>query len=117
MIRGSTRIKTKADDLAKAIVEMNRDAAMLGLKLLAPEKVEVTGDALSGVHVAFTGVRDAELSKAIVAAGGVAKDSMTAATNVLIAKDPGESSAKLDKAREKGITIMSIAQFKRRYGL
>ena len=117
MIRASTRIKTKADDLAKAIVEMNRDAAMLGLKLLAPEKVEVTSDALAGVHVAFTGVRDAELSKAIVAAGGVAKDSMTAATTVLIAKDPGESSAKLDKAREKGITIMSIAQFKRRYGL
>jgi NAD-dependent DNA ligase len=117
MIQSSTRVKTKAQDLAKAIIEMNRDAKLLGLKLLVPDKVEVTGSALKGQSIAFTGVRDAALKTAIIAAGGEAKDSMTSATTILIAKDPGDSSAKLEKARAKGIEIMSITSFKKRYGL
>jgi NAD-dependent DNA ligase len=55
--------------------------------------------------------------KRIVELGGTSSDSMKADTTILIAKDPGSGSAKLQKAIDKGIPVMSIAEFKSKYKL
>ncbi|AQT28626.1 putative DNA ligase [Erwinia phage vB_EamM_Yoloswag] len=110
-------VKSRASDLAEACIAAYEIATQIGIKLKAPERVAVVSSKLKGVNVAFTGVRDRELMQQITALGGVATDSMKADTNILIAKDPGSGSAKLQKAMDKGIPIYSVAEFKRRYKL
>lgn len=108
-------IKSLAPKIADACINGYNLAQEIGVKLNAPKKVVVKSKALNGVNVAFTGVRDAELKQRIVELGGTASDSMKADTTVLIAKDPGSGSAKVQKAADKGIPIYTIAQFKKKY--
>lgn len=68
-----------------------------------------------GLVLGFTGIRDKELMQYINDNGGIAQDSVTSKTTVLVAKDPNGSSAKLDKAREKGIEIISLEEARSRY--
>ena len=110
-------IKSRAQDIARACIEAYQLAGQIGIKLVAPAKIRVVSSKLTGVHVAFTGIRDKDLMAQITALGGVATDSMKADTTVLIAKDPGSGSAKLQKAMDKGIPVYSIAEFKQRYKL
>ena len=66
---------------------------------------------LSGQVFCATGVRlDADTQQRIVAQGGAVVDSLTSAVTVLVAKDPNASSGKLDKARAKGVRILSLAE-------
>lgn len=110
-------IKNKSPDIARACIEAYQLAGEIGVKLVAPARVKVVSSKLMGINVAFTGVRDRELMQKITALGGVATDSMKADTNILIAKDPGSGSAKLQKAMDKGIPIYSVAEFRQRYKL
>ena len=110
-------IKNKSPDIARACIEAYQLAGQIGVKLVAPAKVKVVSSKLNGVNVAFTGVRDRDLMQQITALGGIATDSMKADTNILIAKDPGSGSAKLQKAMDKGIPVYSVAEFKSKYKL
>jgi len=106
-----------APQIADAAIKSYLMAVEMGVTLVAPKKVKVTSAKLKGVNVAFTGIRDRDLMTRIVELGGTATDSMKADTSVLIAKDPGSGSAKLLKAIDKGIPVMSIAEFKSKYKL
>ena len=81
------------------------------------EKQKPKGDKFAGMVVVFTGVRNADMEKAIVDGGGVVGSGVSGKTTLIIAKDPSESSSKLNKARETGIQIMGIDDFAKQYSL
>lgn len=108
-------IKSLAPKIADACINGYNTAKEIGVKLNAPKKIVVKSTALKGVNVAFTGVRDAELKARITELGGTASDSMKADTTVLIAKDPGSGSSKVQKAMDKGIPIYTPDQFRKKY--
>lgn len=110
-------VKTKAPDLASACINGYRLAQTIGIKLRAPEKVIVTSARMRGFNVAFTGIRDKELAQTIIRLGGTSSDSMKSDTTILIAKDPGSGSAKMQKAMDKGIPIYTPDEFRRKYKL
>lgn len=110
-------IKTIATPMATTIVSGAKLAAKIGVVLKKPKKVKVEGSKLAKLDVGFSGVRDKELQELIIRNGGKAGDSMKATTNVLIVKDPDSGSAKITKAEDKGIPVMTIAQFKKKYKL
>jgi NAD-dependent DNA ligase len=63
----------------------------------------------------FTGVRSKEAEDFIVENGGVVKKSMSKKTDVLICKDSSSDSGKMKEARELGIQIISLDDFKNKY--
>lgn len=88
------------------------------IKLEKPsEKQKPKGDKFAGMVVVFTGVRNADMEKVIVDGGGVIGSAVSGKTTLIIAKDPSESSSKLNKARETGIPIMGIDAFAKQYSL
>lgn len=87
------------------------DAArpLLDALLAAGIAVQTEADGpLRGKTVCLTGFRDARLDAAIEAAGGTVKSSVSKNLTYLVAKNPKESGGKLDKARQYGVTIISI---------
>lgn len=72
--------------------------------------IENTNGNLSGEMVVFTGFRDKDLQVQVEHAGGKMQSSVNGKTTILVASDPNKSSGKLDKARSKGITILSPEQ-------
>ena len=88
------------------------------IKLEKPsEQQKPKGDKFAGMVVVFTGVRNADMETAIVDGGGVIGSGVSGKTTLIIAKDPSESSSKLNKARETGIPIMGIDSFAKQYSL
>ena len=67
--------------------------------------------------IVFTGIRNADMEKAIVAKGGTIGSSITGKTSIVIAKDASETTSKLNVAREKGIKIINIDDFRKEYSL
>ena len=61
-----------------------------------------------GQTVVFTGVRNKDLEKTIEAAGGKVSSAVSKNTTLVITKDVNENNAKLNKARDLGIKIISI---------
>lgn len=86
------------------------------IKPLLPAKTKVVGKKMVGHAVCFTGVRDKELEKAIVANGGTIASGVSAKTTILIAAG-GKTSSKLSKARSLGIPVYDLDSFKRKYKL
>jgi DNA ligase (NAD+) len=86
------------------------------VKTSLPKKVKKKGSRLEGEYVIFTGVRDTLLEKVIEENGGEVGSSFTKCT-ALITKDVNSDSGKANKARAKGIPIMTIETFKRKFGL
>ncbi len=72
--------------------------------------------ALTGQSVLFTGFRSKDLEATIKAKGGDIASSIGKAT-VLVTNDPNSTSAKAEGARQKGIPIMTPAQFMRKFNL
>lgn len=89
-------------------------ALMKEAKLTYSQPEEPESDELAGVVVVFTGFRDAEMKAEILNLGGSVKDGITRDTTVIISK-PGNSSSKLDTARERGIPILTPEQFRKKY--
>lgn len=73
------------------------------------------GDKFAGMVAVFTGIRNADMEKQIIDGGGVIGSGITGKTTIVIAKDPNESSSKLNKARHIGIEIVSITEFEKKY--
>ena len=76
-----------------------------------------TSNTFTGMLVVFTGVRNAAMEDAITSAGGKIGSGITGKTTLVVAKDTTENSSKLNTAREKGIPIMNIDDFGKKYGL
>ena len=63
--------------------------------------------------VVFTGFRDSDLEKKITSLGGKVALSVSKKTDIVIYKTPNTNSVKELKARELGIPIMSLDDFKK----
>lgn len=72
---------------------------------------------LDGMRVVFTGIRDKELEKWITISGGDVANtvSKTYPNQVVVAKDPDAQSNKLKTARNLGVEILSLDEFKELY--
>lgn len=78
---------------------------------------EKIGSSLAGEKVCLTGFRDKELSAQIESMGGTVQSSVSGKTTMLVAKDPNSNTGKPKKARDLGIPIMGIDEFKEHIGV
>jgi DNA ligase (NAD+) len=70
---------------------------------------------LNGKVFVFTGVRSKDGETKIESLGGKVANSFTSEVNVVVAKDPNGKSGKLDKARSKGVEILSLEDLWTKY--
>jgi NAD-dependent DNA ligase len=66
------------------------------------------GDRMIGQSVVFTGVRSAEVEKAIIEQGGELKSTISSKVTILVCKDVNSNSGKAKKARQLGIKVVDI---------
>ena len=66
-------------------------------------------------QIVFTGVRDKEMEAMIEAEGGRVTSTVSKKTTLVVAKEVDERSSKITKAKELGITIMSLVAFKDKF--
>ena len=78
--------------------------------------IETKGDKCKDIKVVFTGIRSAEMEDVIRQNGGKVLSSFTKECNLVIAKDILGSSGKLQKAREKGIEVITLEEAFKRFG-
>lgn len=84
-----------------------------GVPITMPTKTEVNHDGkCAGMNVCFSGIRDSELEKVIISQGGMIASGVSKKTTHLVVKDPNGNSSKISKAKDIGIAILSISQFK-----
>jgi len=62
-------------------------------------------------NIVFTGFRDESLEAKVTAAGGKLQSGISGTTQLVVAADLSKASSKLDKASEKGIPVISRAEF------
>lgn len=79
-------------------------------------KVKLESQKLAGQAITFTGFRDKEAESLIVSNGGQVV-SFGGRTTILLVSPTGKASTKADKAREKGIQVLTLDQFTRKYKL
>lgn len=94
----------------KTFAEHNPDLLNFKYPDLTP-----TDNTYEGVVAVFTGIRDANLQNKIVQGGGKVVSSCTNTCNLVIAKNPAENSGKLQKARERGVEIISYNEALERF--
>lgn len=80
------------------------------------KKVKVKSRKLEGQNVTWTGYRD-KGQEAIVQENGGQVVSFGSKTTVLLVSPSGKSSSKVDKARGRGIPVMTWDEFKRKFKL
>jgi DNA ligase (NAD+) len=66
----------------------------------------------TGLKFCFTGFRDKDMEKAIVAEGGEILSAVSGKTTHVITKDPSSSSSKIQKARELGLLVWGPEELK-----
>jgi NAD-dependent DNA ligase len=67
--------------------------------------------------IVFTGFRNKEWATIIEERGGTAGAGVTKKTTLVVAKEPDSDTGKMKEARDKGIKIVSIAEFEKMMGL
>lgn len=77
---------------------------------------EKVGTSFAGEKVCLTGFRDKELQAQIESMGGTVQSSVSGKTTILVAKDPNSNTGKPKKARDLGIPIMGVDEFKEHIG-
>ena len=70
---------------------------------------------LEGIKVLFTSVRDDDLLQSIKANGGDKASSVKSATHLVV--KPGASNKKTAEAEDKGIPIMTVDEFRKKFKL
>lgn len=74
---------------------------------------------LSGYRVVFTGVRDKALEEWIAKSGGTVASGISkthGSKQILVAKEKTGTSNKLKEAKDNGVTVCTLAEFKETYG-
>lgn len=69
----------------------------------------------NGFSVCFTGIRDKDLEAYIIAEGGSIASGVSKKASHLVVKEKNSSSGKTDKARQLGIPIFEINEFKEQF--
>jgi len=72
---------------------------------------------MQGVKVVFSGFRDAALETIIKDAGGDVSTSVSRNTHVVVTKSLDNSSSKIVKAKEIGVTVLTLDDFKKKYSI
>lgn len=67
-----------------------------------------------GQKIVFSGVRDKVLEDIIVKNGGSVTTAVSKNTTLVVAKDVNEKTGKINKARNLGVPIMSLSDFRKR---
>jgi len=102
-----------AAKVEKVIGEFNEFLDNIACFYTFEEEVEVaSGGSMEGQKVVFTGFRDADLQEAVERAGGEMQSGVSGKTTMLVTKDPNSTSGKVQKARDKGVTIVGIDEFR-----
>lgn len=84
-----------------------------GVEITENKPTQTTSESYS---FCFTGVRLGSLKEKFESKGWVEKSSVSDKLNYLVAKDPTSNSSKMQKAREKGIKIISLSEFEEMLG-
>lgn len=108
--------KEIAHDFADNLPKIVKFANTFGLKVKKAEKKVVKGSKMKDLRITFTGVRDAELTKAIEEQGGAVQD-WRKDTNLVLVKDESFSSGTTSKAEDANVPIMTVVKFRKKYGL
>jgi NAD-dependent DNA ligase len=87
----------------------------LGIKCSAPQDApaETSSDKLTYLNVVFTGFRDKDMEDFIVSNGGKVSGSVSKNTSHVVVKDTSKDSSKTTKAKELGIPVLSVEEFKK----
>ena len=72
---------------------------------------------LSGIRVVLSGFRDSELSDEIEERGGEVGSSVSAGVNYVLVNDIDSDSGKAEKARKLGIPLITLEDFRQKFGL
>ena len=65
----------------------------------------------------FTGFRDSELEEKVEKMGGKVSSGVSKKTTYLVSTDADSNSGKGKKAKELGVTILTVDQFKDKFNL
>ena len=101
-----------AYEFLNGIVLFDKFLKDTGIEIKEKELMETKSDKFKNRSFVFTGIRDAELEKVIIENGGEIKGGVSKNVTDLIVKDKNSTSSKITKAREIGITIHQIDEFK-----
>lgn len=99
----------------KFVSFMMRTPSLLMIPFVKEKVSTPASGPLSGQKICFTGVRDKELEEKIRSLGGEIVNSVSKTTTILIVKDKNSKSSKIQKARDLGILVESIDDFKSKY--
>ena len=77
------------------------------------KKRKHSNDNINGAKIVFTGFRDKELEETITELGGNISTSVSKNTNYLIIKDKESISTKITKAKESGVNVIILNDFKK----
>lgn len=81
---------------------------------IATQAVDKDGKYI-GITVCFSGVRDSALEEEIKSGGGTIASGVSKKTTHLVVKDINGTSSKISKAKDLGIQILSIEDFKNKF--
>jgi DNA ligase (NAD+) len=76
------------------------------------EETHDTSNPLYKKKVVMTKIRDKDIIEYLKEVGGILQDNISSDTFILLVKSKDDSSSKVVKAKEKGITIMTAEEFK-----
>lgn len=113
-LSGFSRIT--AMDFTKGVIAFRKWVRELDgeIHVIRVAKKEAKSSKLKGLIVCPTGFRfDAATKDFIEENGGKVQSSMTNETTLLVTKDLGSGSSKIQKAKAKGIKVMSLEAFKK----
>lgn len=85
-----------------------------GIKIKKPEKVKKASNKLNGIQVTWTGYRSRDEEEVVTKNGGEIV-SFGGSTQVLLISPAGKTSSKPEKARARGIDVMTWEQFEKKY--
>lgn len=112
-----TRVEGFSEITATNIVNNLKHADVLLQKMskyMSIKEEKRTSDKMKDHVYVLTGFRDAAISNAISQNGGKTSESVSKKTTAVIAKNVGETSGKITKARQLGIEIVSVEDFRKR---
>lgn len=90
-------------------------ASAVATKINKPVIGSPVPNVFAGMKIIFTGFRDKALEEFIVNRGGSITTSVSKNTSIVVCKDLDEDSGKMNKARDLGLKIMSVEEFKKTY--
>ncbi len=86
-------------------------ASISDIVIFADDK-DASEGSVKDQKVVFTGFRDKALAAEVEAQGGTMQSGVSGKTTILVASNPNSNSGKMKKAREKGIRVLGIDEFK-----